>query len=279
MPPLAYTALTASIVLSALGAVVICLLTAFYGFTSEGEESPARAARRTLLTRVGHAVAAACFAGTAILLAVVVSQPARSPAVPAADARVPALDAKIDAQVQRLHGVEQRMKDSEQTLERLETAVADATARRMGPEAAVIDAPAKSEDKPVPAAKAAPRSRTAVTATKPPAPSASKPAGRPGTVTLPAERPAAGTAPPPPVSAPVERAFAPKPVDEPAASPGPPPATPAPPPSTAPAPRSGESPPAASDFRSKFQNDWRAIQRGWDHAADDLRRALAPLRN
>jgi hypothetical protein len=281
MPPLAYTALTASIVLSALGAVVICLLTAFYGFTREGEESPARAARRTLLTRVGHAVAAACFAGTAILLAVVVSQPPRSPATPAADARVPALDAKIDAQIQRLHGVEQRMKDSEQTLERLEMEVSEATARRMGPAAALTDAPAKGDDKPVPAAKAATRSRTAVTAPKPSAPSAAKPADRPGTVTLPAERPVPSVSPPPPISAPAERAFAPKPLDEPAASPGPPPAAPAPvppPSSRAPAPRSGESSPTSNDVRSKFQNDWQAIQRGWDRAADDFRRALAPLR-
>src|SRR5205814_5865899 len=103
--------------------------------------------------------AAACFAGTAILLAVVIGQPARAPAVPAADVRVPALDAKIDAQVQRLHGVEQRMKDSEQTLERLEMEVSEVTARRMGPEAALTDAPAKSEDKRVAPAKAAPRSR------------------------------------------------------------------------------------------------------------------------
>ena len=37
MPPLAHTALAASIVLSALGAVVSCLLTAFYDFTPAGE--------------------------------------------------------------------------------------------------------------------------------------------------------------------------------------------------------------------------------------------------
>lgn len=293
MPPLAYTALSASIVLSALGAVVICLLTAFYGFTPEGEGSPARASRRALLTRVGHAVAAGCFAATAILLAVVIGQPARTTSAPAPDARVPALDAKIDAQIQRLHGVEQRMKDSEHTLERLEMEVSEAAARRMGPEAAVTEPPAKSEDKPIPAPKSAPRSRGSVTAAKrpaSPAPPAAKPAersatvtpsDRPATVTLPVERPAP-PAPPPVVSAPTERAFAPKPHDDPAASPGPPPAAPVPAPATpAPAPsapaRSSESA-AGNDVRSKFQNDWRAIQRGWDRAADDLRRALAPLR-
>jgi len=290
MPPLAYTALTASIVLSALGAVVICLLTAFYGFTPEGEESPARASRRALLTRVGHAVAAGCFAATAILLAIVIGQPVRSTSAPVPDGRVPALDAKIDAQTQRLHGVEQRMKDSEHTLERLEMEVSEVAARRMGPEAAVTEPPAKIEDKPISASKSAPRSRT-VTAAKPAAPPAPKPAERPATVTpaerpatvtLPVERPASASAPPPAAVAPTERAFAPKPQDDPAASPGPPAAAPAPAPvAPTPAPsapgRSSESA-AGNDVRSKFQNDWRAIQRGWDRAADDLRRALAPLR-
>src|SRR5437870_2178867 len=78
MSSLAHTALAASIVLSALGAVVICLLTAMFGFTPPSEEPPAQATRRLFLTRVGHAVAAACFAGTAILLAVVLGQPART---------------------------------------------------------------------------------------------------------------------------------------------------------------------------------------------------------
>ena len=71
MPPLAQAALGAAIVLSALGAVVICLLTAVYGFTAPDEEEPEHATRRHFATRVGHAIAAACFAGTAILLAVV----------------------------------------------------------------------------------------------------------------------------------------------------------------------------------------------------------------
>jgi hypothetical protein len=306
MPPLAYTALTASIVLSALGAVVICLLTAFYGFTPDGEESPARTSRRALLTRVGHAVAAGCFAATAILLAVVIGQPARSASAPAADARVPALDAKIDAQTQRLHGVEQRMKDSEHTLERLEMEVSEVAARRMGPEAAVTAPPAKIEDKPISPSKSAPRSRGTVTAAKPTAPSGTPapkaaerpaiaksaerpataaPAERPATVTLPADRPAPTPAAPSTAAAPTERAFAPKPHDDPAASPGPPPAASAPAPASAaptPAPsapaRSSSESAAGNDVRSKLQSDWRAIQRGWDRAADDFRRALAPLR-
>ena len=74
MPPLAHAALAASIVLSALGAVIVCLLIVAYGFTPSGEETPLRATRRLFVTRMGHAAAAACFAGTAILLAVVLAQ-------------------------------------------------------------------------------------------------------------------------------------------------------------------------------------------------------------
>jgi len=109
MPPLAHAALAGSIVLSALGAVVICVLTVLYGFTPLGEEPAGQANRRTLLTRIGHAVAAAGFAGTAILLAVVLAQiPA---ATPSADPRVPALAARLDVQVSRLQGMEQRSEE------------------------------------------------------------------------------------------------------------------------------------------------------------------------
>jgi len=294
MPPLAYTALTAAIVLSALGAVVICSLTALYGFTPEVEASPGRAARRTLLTRVGHSVAAGCFAATAILLAVVLSQPARPAPTPAGDVRAPALDTKLDAQMQRLHGVEQRMKDSEQTLERLEMEISEVTARRMGGESE----PAKTEEKAAPAAKPAPRPRTSRVkpAATPKAVTPSSPAERAVTETAAVERPATSR----PLAAPTERGFAPKPLDDPAASPGPssgtapaapvPPLAPAvtPPVTQAPSgsasvarspatPRPSEPAPA-NDLRSKFRNDWQSIQRGWDRAADDFKRAIGPLR-
>jgi hypothetical protein len=35
---------------------------------------------------------------------------------------------------------------------------------------------------------------------------------------------------------------------------------------------------SSNGLRSKFLSDWRAIQRGWDGAGDDFRRAIAPLR-
>ena len=295
MPPLAYTALTAAIVLSALGAVVLCGLTVMYGFTPELEESPGRAARRTLLTRVGHAVAAACFAATAILLAVVLGQPVRPAPTPAGEVRAPALDAKLDAQMQRLHGVEQRMKDSEQTLERLEMEISEVTARHMGAES---ESPAKTEEKAAPAAKPAPRPRTSSVkpAAAPKAVTPSSPAERAVTETAAVERPATSR----PLAAPTEHAFTPKPLDDPAASPGPSsgtaPAAPVPPPAPAmtppvtqapsgsasvarsPATPRPSEPAPANDLRSKFRNDWQSIQRGWDRAADDFKRAIGPLR-
>jgi hypothetical protein len=67
MPWVAHSALAASILLSALGAVVICVLVIAYGFATPGEDAAPGAARRMLLTRLGHAVAATCFAATGIL--------------------------------------------------------------------------------------------------------------------------------------------------------------------------------------------------------------------
>ena len=318
MLPLAHTALAASIVLSALGAVIICALTAFYGFTPEGEEPVAEAHRRRLLTRVGHAMAAACFASTAILLAVVLAQPTRPGSAPAVDTRVPALDARVEAQALRLEGVEQRMKDSEQTLQRLEMEVSEVSAHRMGQDGspAALEAPAK---------EAAPRPRAASVAPPKPAavkptPSAAKPAERPTAVVAPSrpkqrERPTVVVAPPP-VTPSTERAATPP--SEPAASPSvpspmtPPAAPPASMPSISTPPASTPSaitPPAAvpatsplssrpsgashgaaaaaprepapassSGLIGKFRDDWRAIQRGWENASEDFRKATAPLR-
>src|SRR5207248_8779357 len=114
MPPLAHGALAASIVLSALGAVIVCLLIVAYGFTPSGEETPLGATRRLFVTRIGHAAAAACFAGTAILLAVVLAQAGHAPAPPAtADARVPALGVRVEGQEQRIERVERRAASAE----------------------------------------------------------------------------------------------------------------------------------------------------------------------
>src|SRR5688572_25624835 len=120
MPALAPAALAAAVALSALGAVVLCILVVLYGFTPAGEEPPGSTARRLLVTRIGHAVAAVCFTATAILISVVLAQPARPAPTPAApaDARVPALDARLRDQDARLAGTEARLKDLEGSLRR-----------------------------------------------------------------------------------------------------------------------------------------------------------------
>jgi hypothetical protein len=257
MSPLAHTALAASIVLSALGAVIICLLTAMFGFTPPSEEPPAQATRRLFLTRVGHAVAAACFAGTAILLAVVLGQPARTTSPAGGDARVLGLASKLDAHMERLEGVERRMKESEHTLERLEAEISDATAQRLAP-----------EPSPAVTTKAVERPRAAA--------APAKPAERP-TVTVTPPHKSTVTVTPPAVAA-----ESPKDAEQPAASPAPAPSpSPAPrasPP--APAPRSSREvvPPPPADFRAKLRDDWRAIRRGWESAGDDFKSAIDRLR-
>ena len=267
MSSLAHTALAASIVLSALGAVVICLLTAMFGFTPPSEEPPAQATRRLFLTRVGHAVAAACFAGTAILLAVVLGQPTRATSPAGGDARVPALASKLDAHMERLEGVERRMKESEHTLERLEAEISDATAQRLAPEPSPAVTTKAVERPRAAAAPAKPAERPTVTVTPP----------QKSTVTVtPPPRPS--PAPARPGEPPAVAAESPKDGEEPAASPAPAPAPKASPP--APGPRSSREAPAPppADFRSKLRDDWRAIRRGWESAGDDFKSAIDRLR-
>jgi hypothetical protein len=281
MPPLAHAALAASIVLSALGAIVICVLTVLYGFTPPGDEPPGQAHRRALLIRIGHAAAAACFAGTAIMLAVVLAQVSAAVA-PTADPRVPALAAKLDMHVTRLQGMEQRMKDSEQTLERVETQLTEVSTRRMPePSAApaVLRPRSAAPAAPTPIA-AKPAERRVVVVTPPRA------AVRPASVPVPST-PVATVPPAPPASAVPPAVTAPS-ADSGAVLkdvPDQPPAAPAPvtAPMTAarapaPAPRSLELAPPRKDFSAKLRDDWSAIRRGWQNAGDDLKRAIAPLR-
>lgn len=72
MASLAHYALPGIIVLASAGAFLMCLLVIRYGFTPL-EEDPEDAGRRLFLTRLGHAAAAVCFAGAALLAAAAVS--------------------------------------------------------------------------------------------------------------------------------------------------------------------------------------------------------------
>src|SRR5439155_656817 len=69
-------ALPGIIVLTSVGAFLMCLLVIRYGFGSREIDVDDDEARRLAMTRIGHAVAAVCFAGTALLA--VVALPART---------------------------------------------------------------------------------------------------------------------------------------------------------------------------------------------------------
>lgn len=58
------------LVASASGALVLCLLIYLYGFSPSADDGPRQAIRRLLVTRIGLAIAAVCFAVTAVLATV-----------------------------------------------------------------------------------------------------------------------------------------------------------------------------------------------------------------
>ena len=113
--------LAAAVTASALGAVVLCALVVLYSFTPADDDTPEKATRRVFLTRGGHAVAAACFAATAILIAVVLVHPAAPPpqaVAPAPDPRVAALRDDLAGQESRLGETQARLQQLEEALRR-----------------------------------------------------------------------------------------------------------------------------------------------------------------
>ena len=111
MPAFAPAALGVAVAVSAVGAVALCILVVLYGFTPTGDEaSDETAARRLLVTRVGHALGAVCFTATTILIAVVLARAQMSPpSMPAPDPRLPRLNAQITEQADRLSRTETRL--------------------------------------------------------------------------------------------------------------------------------------------------------------------------
>lgn len=83
MASLGQYALPGIIVLSALGAVIMCLLVFRYGFTTVSEEAPEEAAHRLFVTRFGHALVGVCFAAAAMLAVVASSVHMRAARLPA----------------------------------------------------------------------------------------------------------------------------------------------------------------------------------------------------
>ncbi len=73
----------AIVVSAALGALIMCALVLRYGFATEDEdEHPGDRARRVLATRLGHAVAAVCFAASAVFAVVILRGSTGTPPAP-----------------------------------------------------------------------------------------------------------------------------------------------------------------------------------------------------
>lgn len=113
MQTFAHYALPAAIAASALGAIVLCLILLLYGFATAADDEPRFPSRRLFAIRVGHALAATCFAAVVMLTAVAFLEQRREalsapPPATAASSGDAALDARVAALEQRLGAVEQR---------------------------------------------------------------------------------------------------------------------------------------------------------------------------
>lgn len=135
MHAFAHVGLLGVVVASALGALVMCLLVAAYGFPSPRAESTGDdegaagpdPTRRLLLTRLGHAAAAVCFAAAGILAVLVLVQQAR------ADRSLRASGAATGLQIselcQQLGALTGRLDRAEARLAGAETRVAEGNLR------------------------------------------------------------------------------------------------------------------------------------------------------
>jgi hypothetical protein len=123
-------ALPATILASAVGAVVLCVILFFYGFRSEEDEGPSPA-RRLFVMRLGHAIAAACFAAALMLGSVALIDQRRAALVASAVTAqstedVRRLEAQVTSLEERLAATELRLGDAVQQLSAVASRVATA---------------------------------------------------------------------------------------------------------------------------------------------------------
>jgi hypothetical protein len=290
---------------SALGALIMCLLVLRDGFSPISHD-PARADRDVLVTRLGHAVAGACFATTAILATVLV---ARTPAVRVVTAapdqrvterltvldrerqalgeQVTALGASVQAMREQVGTVGGGVESMRARLDQTESRVAKAEAglQRLSDEVAQAIARARQVERPVAARPAAPAREVVVP------PPARTPVRR---IPADVEKSAESASPAPPEAAsPAQVTHAPSVAPAPPAPPKPaavaapaPPAPKAPPAATATAP-APKAPPAAAataprdlpptKLTDKMRNDWEIIRRGFATAGDEISSAVRKL--
>ncbi len=113
MQTFAHYALPAAIAASALGAIVLCLVLLLYGFATAADDEPRFPSRRLFVIRIGHALAATCFAAVVMLTVIAYLDERRAPVVPplsvaAAPGDGAALAARLSALEQQLGAIEQR---------------------------------------------------------------------------------------------------------------------------------------------------------------------------
>ena len=313
MPPSAQAALVISIVASALGALVMCLLVARYGLTPPAGETGDAAARRLMVTRFGHAFAGVCFVATGVLGLVAVIVQTRElppPAPPSVVVRPdPAVDARLQALAAELKAIATRVDHTEARV-----AAVDSATRRAGDEATSVNARTRDMER----ALAALQRRVAAPA---PAVKEAREAPAPREIVRePIRVPVRPTPAPPPVTVDAPTAK-PLPMPDPAAAPRisppavrpPEPRTPGPaaraPETVAPrsmptgsraaelaSPARSSSPPGQAivealprgaegsataakpeELGDKLRDDWKTIREGFSTAGDDFKAAVRDL--
>ncbi|PYO17927.1 MAG: hypothetical protein DMD85_22435 [Candidatus Rokuibacteriota bacterium] len=271
---------------SALGALVMCLLVLRDGFSPISAD-PARADHDVLITRLGHAVAGACFATTAILATVLV---ARNPApvpVHQMTERIGALErerralgeqvsglatsmhglqGRVDAATGDLQSMRLRLDQAESRFVKAENGLAkteaglskvEAGLKRLSEEVAQANARARQQvERPVAVKPTAAPPRENVVPARPPQrrADAERPHESASQATAEAVSPPPATAPAPAPKAAAVAASAHKPAPSAAAS-------------------------APQDLRDqsvtdKVRKDWATIRKGFSTAGDDISNAL-----
>jgi len=271
---------------SALGALVMCLLVLRDGFSPISAD-PARADHDVLITRLGHAVAGACFATTAVLATVLV---ARNPApvpVHQMTERIGALErerralgeqvsglatsmhglqGRVDAATGDLQSMRLRLDQAESRFVKAENGLAkteaglskvEAGLKRLGEEVAQANARARQQvERPVAVKPTAAPPRENVVPARPPQrrADAERPHESASQATAEAVSPPPATAPAPAPKAAAVAASAHKPAPSAAAS-------------------------APQDLRDqsvtdKVRKDWATIRKGFSTAGDEISNAL-----
>src|SRR5262245_41489313 len=134
-------ALPGIIVLASVGAFLMCLPVIRYGFGSREIDVDDDEARRLAMTRIGHAVAAVCFAGAALLAVVALparTQPrpqpvAEAPAPPAPVGPAVALDEHARASARLSAALHQTQLDMDEKLSAVENRIASLLSQVSGP--------------------------------------------------------------------------------------------------------------------------------------------------